>query len=145
MEPGRRTINLLVGARFETPTRRQSTMLHTINNLCSSIPQVEVVKIGKVVGQLDHVYKMLENTSIICQQDLNNKYPSWNLYDHPSDVDDHPLDVDDLLEGYNSEDPKLWEMVFEDQKWEENKVVVSLSEHCRIMGYNFEEIYDCTI
>lgn len=120
-------------------------MLHTINNLCSSIPQVEVVKIGKVVGQLDHVCKMLENTSIICQQDLNNKYPSWNLYDHPSDVDDHPLDVDDLLEGYNSEDPKLWEMVFEDQKWEENKVVVSLSEHCRIMGYNFEEIYDCTI
>ena len=37
------------------------------------------------------------------------------------------------------------EMVFEDMKWEENKVVVSLSEHCRIMGYDYNEIFDRTV
>jgi hypothetical protein len=87
---------------------------------------------------------MLEKTSIVCQQDLDHKCPSWDLFDPPSDVDDHP-DVDELLEGYSSSDPELWEMAFEDRKWEENKVVVSLVEHCRIMGYNYEEIYDRTV
>jgi hypothetical protein len=47
------------------------------------------------------------------------------------------------VDGYASEDPELWEMVFEDMKWEENKVVVSLFEHCRIMGY--DEIFDRTV
>jgi hypothetical protein len=55
---------------------------------------------------------MLEKTSIVCQQDLDNKCPSWNLFDPPSDVNDHPNDVDDLIEGYSLEDPKLWEMAF---------------------------------
>jgi hypothetical protein len=63
----------------------------------------------------------------------------------PSDVDEHPDDVDDLMEAYNSEDSELWEMAFEDWKWEENKVVVSLAKHCCIMGYNYEEIYDRTV
>jgi hypothetical protein len=125
--------------------RRQSTLLHSINNLCSTIPEVDGAKIGKVVDRLDHVCKMLENTSIVCKQDLEHKFPSWDLYDNPSDVDDHPCDVGELLDGYIIEDPELWEMVFEDQKWEENKGAVSLAKHCRIMGYNFEEIYDHTI
>lgn len=43
-----------------------------------------------------------------------------------------------------SEDPELWEMVFEDVKWE-NKVVVSLAEHCHIMVYDYDEIFDRTI
>jgi hypothetical protein len=124
--------------------RRQSSLLHTINSMCSSILEVEGGKIGKVVGHLDHVCKMLEKTSIVCQEDLDNKCPSWDLFDPPLDVDDHP-DVDELLERYSSEDPKLWEMAFEDRKWEENKVAVSLAEHCHIMGYNYEEIYDCTV
>jgi hypothetical protein len=36
-------------------------------------------------------------------------------------------------------------MAFEDRKWDENKVAVSLAEHYRIMGYNYEEIYDRTV
>jgi hypothetical protein len=46
---------------------------------------------------------------------------------------------------YVSKDPELWEMVFDDMQWEENKVVVSLAEHCRIMGYDYDQIYDRTI
>jgi hypothetical protein len=61
--------------------RRQSTLLHTINSICSSILEVEGGKIGKVVGHLDHVCKMLEKTSIVCEQDLENKCPSWDLFD----------------------------------------------------------------
>ena len=87
--------------------RRQSTLLHSINNLCSNILEVDGGKIGKVVGHLDHVCKMLENTSIVCEQDLENKNSSWDLYDNPSNVDDHPLDVDELLDAYNTEDPEL--------------------------------------
>jgi hypothetical protein len=87
---------------------------------------------------------MLEKTSIVCQQDLDNRYPSWDLLS-PLDVDEHPNDVDDLLKGYISEDPELCEMTFEDQKWQDNKVVVSLAEHYRIMGYNYEEIYDSNV
>jgi hypothetical protein len=74
--------------------------LRTINSIYSSIPKVEGCKIGKVVRHLDHVCKMLEKTSIVCQQDLDNKCPSWDLFDLPSDVDDHP-DVDELLERYS--------------------------------------------
>lgn len=33
-------------------------------------------------------------------------------------------------------------MVFEDQKYEENKESKTLYEHCKAMIYNFEEIYD---
>jgi hypothetical protein len=49
------------------------------------------------------------------------------------------------VDGYVSEDPELWKMVFDDMKREENKVIVSLSEHCRIMGYDYDEIYDRTV
>jgi hypothetical protein len=31
---------------------------------------------------------------------------------------------------------------FEDMKWEENKVPVSLFEHCRIMGYDYDQMFD---
>jgi hypothetical protein len=124
--------------------RRQSSLLHTINRLCCSIPEVEGGKVGKLAGRLNDVCKMLEKTSIVFEEDLENKSPSWDLYHPPSNVDDHPSDVEDQEDGYVPEDPELWEMVFDDMKSEENKVVVSLSEHCRIMGYNYEEIYDRT-
>jgi hypothetical protein len=45
---------------------------------------------------------MLKNTSIVCEYDLGNKYPSWDIYDHSSNVDNHPSDVDDLEDGYIS-------------------------------------------
>jgi hypothetical protein len=122
--------------------KRQSSLLHAINRLCCSILEVEGGKVGKLAGHLNDVYKMLEKTSIVCEEDLENKCPSWDLHHPPSDVEDHPSDVEDQVGGYVLEDPELWEMVFDDMKWEENKVVVSLFEHCRIMGYNYEEIYD---
>jgi hypothetical protein len=125
--------------------RRQSTLLHLVNKLCSTIPEVEGGKIEKVCGHLDHVCKMLENTSIVCEQDLETKNPSWDLYDNPSIEDEHPLDDDELLDGYSTEDPKLWEMVFDDPKWEENKANVSFDEHYRVIGYKFEEMYDRTM
>jgi hypothetical protein len=122
--------------------RRQSSLLHTIDRLCCSIREV-----GKLAGHLKEVCKSLEKTSIVCEEDLENKCPSWDLYHPPSDVEDHPnlSDVEDQGDGYVSEDLELWEMVFEDMKWEENKVVVSLSEHCRIMGYDYDEIFDRTV
>jgi hypothetical protein len=85
---------------------------------------------------------MLEKTSIVCEEDLNNKFPSWDIDWYPSDVDDHLSDVEDLNNGYISEDLEIWEMVFEDQKYEENKESQTLYEHCKVMIYNFEEIYD---
>ena len=125
--------------------RRQSSLLHNMNRMCSNIPEVEGGKVGKLAGHLKEVSKNLEKTCIVCEEDLENKSPGWDLDHPPSDVEDHPdpSDVEDQVDGYVSEDPELWEMVFEDMKWEENKVVVSLSEHCRIMGY--DEIYDCTV
>jgi hypothetical protein len=112
--------------------RRQSSLLHSVHKLCSTIPEVEGGKIGKVCGHLEHVCKKLEDTSIVCKQDLETKNPSWDLYDNPSIVDDeHPLDDDELCEGYSTEDPELWEIVFDDLKWEENKANVSFDEHYR--------------
>lgn len=76
---------------------------------------------------------MLEKTSIIYEQDLKNKFPSWDFDVYPSNVDDPELE-------YISEDPEMWKMVSEDLN-EENKEVVSLYQQCRAMDYNFEEIY----
>jgi hypothetical protein len=130
--------------------RRQSSLLRTIDRLCCSIPEVEGGKVGKLAGHLKEVCKSLEKTSIVCEEDLENKCPNWDLYHPPSDIEDHPnlSDVEELGDGYVSEDPELWEMVFEDMKWEENKLAmgnVSLSEHCRIMGYDYDEIFDRTV
>jgi hypothetical protein len=102
--------------------RRQSSLLHTINRLCCSIPEVEGGKVGKVAGHLKDVCKRLEKTSIVCEEDLENKCPSWDLHHPPSYVEDHPnpSDVEDQVDGYVPEDLELWEMVFEDMKWEEN-------------------------
>jgi hypothetical protein len=118
-----------------------------MNRMCCSIPEVEGGKVGKLAAHLKDVCKNLEKTCIVCEEDLENKSPSWDLHHPPSDVEDHPnlSDVEDQVDGYVSEDPELWEMVFEDMKWEENKVVVSLSEHCRIMGYDYDEIFDRTV
>ena len=103
--------------------------------MCCSIPEVEGGKVGKLAGHLKDVCKRLEKTSIVCEEDQENKCPGWDLDHPPSDVEDPDLsDVEDQVDGYVSEDPELWEMVFEDMKWEENKVAVSLAEHCRIMG-----------
>jgi len=98
--------------------RRQSSLLRTINGLCCSIPEVEGGKVGKLAGHLKDVCKSLEKTSIVCEEDLENKSPGWDL-DHPlSDVEDNsnPSDFEDQVDGYVSEDPELWEMVFEDMK-----------------------------
>jgi hypothetical protein len=41
-------------------------MVHSLSiNVCSSIPEIESSKIGKLVNHLNHIYKMLEKTS--CQ------------------------------------------------------------------------------
>lgn len=127
--------------------RRQSSLLRTINGLCCSIPEVEGGKVGKLAGHLKEVCKGLEKTSSICQEDLENKCPGWDLHNPPSDVEDnsHPSDVEDAMDGYVSEDPELWQMVFDDLQWEENKVAVSLAEHCRIMGYDYDQMFDRTI
>ncbi|XP_035814930.1 uncharacterized protein [Zea mays] len=122
--------------------RRQCTMLQSVKKLCSTIPEVEGGKVGKVCGHLEHVCKMLENTSIVCEQDLETKNPTWDLYDNPSVDDEHPLDDDEIGDGYSTEDPELWEMVFDDLKWEENKANVSFEEHYRVINYRFEEIND---
>jgi hypothetical protein len=112
-----------------------------------SILEVEGGKVGKLAAHLKDVCKNLEETCIVCEEDLENKSPIWDLHHPPSDVEDHPnlSDVEDQVDGYVSEDPELWAMVFEDMKWEENKVVVSLSEHCCIMGYDYDEIFDRTV
>jgi hypothetical protein len=81
--------------------RRQSSLLHSVHKLCSTIPEVEGGKIGKVCGHLEHVCKKLENTSIVCEQDLETKNPSWDLYDNPSVDVEHPLDNDELCDGYS--------------------------------------------
>lgn len=126
--------------------RRQSSLLHNMNRMCCSIPEVEGGKVGKLAAHLNDICKNLEKTCIVCE-DLENKSPGWDLHHPPSDVEDGPdiSDVEDQVDGYVSEDPELWEMVFEDMKWEENKVVVSLAEHCHIMGYDYDEIFDRTI
>jgi hypothetical protein len=116
--------------------RRQSSLLHSVHKLCSTIPEVEGGKIGKVCGHLEHVCKKLEETSIVCEQDLETKNPSWELDDNPF------VDDDELSEGYSTEDPELWEMVFDDLKWEEIKANVSFDEHYRVINYRFEEIID---
>jgi hypothetical protein len=121
-------------------------LLHNMNRMCSNIPEVEGGKVGKLAGHLKEVCKNLEKTCIICEEDLENKSPGWDLDHPPSDFEDPDLcDGEDQVDGYVSEDPELWEMVFEDMKWEENKVVVSLYEHCRIMGYDYDQIFDRTI
>jgi hypothetical protein len=124
--------------------RRQSSLLQNMNRLCCSIPEVEGGKVGKLAGHLKEVCKSLEKTSIVCEEDLENKCPGWDLDHPPSDFEDnsHPSDCEDQVDGYVSEDPELWEMVFEDMKWEENKVHVSLFEHCRIMGYDYDQMFD---
>jgi hypothetical protein len=96
---------------------------------------------------LKDVCKSLDKTSIVCEEDLENKCPGWDLHHPPSDVEDNtnPSDVEDPMDGYVSEDPELWEMVFDDLQWEENKVVVSLAEHCRIMSYDYNQMFDHTI
>jgi hypothetical protein len=126
---------------------RQSSLLQNMNRLCCSIPEVEGGKVGKLVGHLKEVCKSLKKTSIVCEEDLENKCPGWDLDHPPLDVEDHsnPSDFEDQVDGYVSEDPELWEMVSEDMKWEENKVVVSLFEHCRIMGYDYDQMFDRTI
>jgi hypothetical protein len=127
--------------------RRQSSLLHNMNRMCCSIPEVEGGKVGKLAAHLNDICKNLEKTCIVCEEDLENKSPGWDLHHPPSDVEEDPdiSDVEDQVDGYVSEDPELWEIVFEDMKWEENKVVVSLAEHCRIMGYDYDEIFDRTI
>ena len=162
--------------------RRQSSLLRNINGLCCSIPEVEGGKVGKLAGHLKEICKSLEKTSIVCEEDLENKCPGWDLHHPPSDFEDntnpsdvedtmdgyesedpeinssgwpllHPpsdyennpnplFDVEDTMDGYESEDPELWQMVFDDLQWEENKVAVSLREHCRIWGYDYDQIYD---
>lgn len=122
--------------------RRQSKLLHSVQKLCSTIPEVQGGKIGKVRGFLEHVCKELDKTSSICEEDLETKNPTWDLYDNPSVDDEHPLDDDELGDGYSTEDPELWEMVFEDFKWEEIKANVSFEEHYRVINYRFEEIND---
>ena len=122
--------------------RRQSSLLHSVHKMCSTIPEVEGGKIGKVYGHLEHVCKKLEDTSIVCEQDLETKNPSWDLVDNPSVDDEQPLDDDELSKGYSTEDPELWEMVFDDLKWEEIKANVSFDEHYRVINYRFEEIID---
>lgn len=82
--------------------RMQSSLLHIINNLCCSIPEVDGGKVGKLAGHLDHVCRMLEKTSIVCKQDLENKCPGWDLYDPPSDVASDTSGVGDLEDGYVS-------------------------------------------
>jgi hypothetical protein len=89
------------------------------------------------------ICQSLEKTSIVCEEDLENKSPGWDLHHPPSNVEDsNPSDIEDPMDGYVSEDPELWEMVFDDMKWEENKVAVSLAEHCRIWGYDYDRMYD---
>nr|AAK51776.1 MURB-like protein hMURB2 [Zea mays] len=122
--------------------RRQSKLLHSVQKLCSTIPEVQGGKIGKVRGFLEHVCKELDKTSSICEEDLETKNPTWDLYDNPSVDDEHPLDDDELGDGYSTEDPELWEMVFDDFKWEEIKANVSFEEHYRVINYRFEEIND---
>lgn len=80
----------------------ESSLLHTINNLCSSILEVDGGKLGKLAGHLDHVCRMLEKTSIVCEQDLENKCLGWDLYDPPSDVAGDTSGVEDLEDGYVS-------------------------------------------
>jgi hypothetical protein len=84
--------------------RRQSSLLHTINGLCCSIPEVEGGNVGKLAGHLKDVCKSLEKTSIVCEEDLENKCPGWDLHHPPSDVEDHtnPSDVEDPMDGYVS-------------------------------------------
>jgi hypothetical protein len=96
--------------------RRQSSLLHNINGLCCSIPKVEGGKVGKLAGHLKDACKSLEKTSIVCEEDLENKCPGWDLHHPPSDVEDctNPSDVEDPMDGYVSEDPELWEMVLDD-------------------------------
>jgi hypothetical protein len=56
---------------------------------------------------LKDVCKNLEKTCIVCEEDLENKSPSWDLHHPTSDVEDHPdlSDVEDQVDGYVSEDP----------------------------------------
>ena len=44
--------------------RRQSKLLHSVQKLCSTIPEVEGGKIGKVRGHLEHVCKELEKDQL---------------------------------------------------------------------------------
>jgi hypothetical protein len=125
--------------------RRQCSLLRNINGLCCSIPEVEGGKVGKLAGHLKEICKSLEKTSIVCEEDLENKCPGWDLHHPPSDYEDNtnpPSDVEDTMDGYESEDPELWQMVFDDLQWEENKVAISLREHCRIWGYDYDQMYD---
>jgi hypothetical protein len=42
-------------------------MLNCMTKLCSTIPEVEGHKIGKVIDHLDHICRKLEQIAIFCQ------------------------------------------------------------------------------
>jgi hypothetical protein len=62
-----------------------------MNRMCSNIPEVEGGKVGKLAGHLKEVCKNLEKTCIICEEDLENKSPGWDLDHPPSDFEDPDL------------------------------------------------------
>ena len=62
-----------------------------MNRMCCSIPEVKGGKVGKLAAHLKDVCKNLEKTCIVCEEDLENKSPSWDLHHPPSDVEETTL------------------------------------------------------
>jgi hypothetical protein len=77
---------------------------------------------------------MLEKTSIIFQQDLENK-KSFGT----SMVESMVTHMIFLEDNYISEDEEVWNCVFLDLTYGENAHVPSVYEPGRDMGWNFEE------
>jgi hypothetical protein len=52
--------------------RRQSSLLHNMNRMCCSIPEVEGGKVGKLAAHLKDVCKNLEKTCIVYEEVKGN-------------------------------------------------------------------------
>lgn len=78
-------------------------MVNVVTKLCYNIPIDEGHKIRKVVDHLHHICKKLEETSIICQQDLENK----KSFEDCTEVNVGALDFVYLEEGYISKDEEV--------------------------------------
>jgi hypothetical protein len=47
--------------------RRQTSLLHDVSRLCSMPDKVQGLKAKNVVNHLDHICKMLEKATLVCQ------------------------------------------------------------------------------